>query len=172
MHTNKLSFSTTQAAQYLGVKRHVLDSNFRRHGNYLGIEPRKGASGRLYWGAVQVREAAIPPAWEQPEGMALWLDTAGRYCPGIDKKDAYRLGLVMLGSEATARWSPVPGQTAASMLKEEPTLALLIVQATLDRVDSVLTAGGALDANLLAFAQVLFKRLSYLALPSAEGVSS
>jgi hypothetical protein len=168
----KLSFSTSQAAQYLGVKRHVLDSNFRRHGNYLGIEPRKGASGRLYWNAAQTRDAAIPPIREQPEGMALWLDIAERYCPGIDKKDAYRLGLVLLGSEATAHWKPVPGQTVGSMLKDEPTLALLIVQATLDRVDSALTAGGALDSILLTFARVLTKRLGYLAASNSVEVAS
>lgn len=162
---SSISFSTAQAARYLGVAPHVLTSNLQRHGNYLGIEPRKVSNGRLHWPAEAVREASIPPDWEQPEGGPLLLEVFKRLCPGIEERDAYRLVLFFLGSEALPGWKPVSGQTMASMPREDVAIAALILQATLDRYDWAVSQGGADNPEFAQFAAMMIKRLSYHAAP-------
>jgi len=160
-----INFSTAQAAQYWGVKPHVLLANNRRNGSFRGVVPLKGRAGRLHWPADEVRESSLPSCWEQPDGGPLLLDVLRRVCPGIEVKDGYRLVLFLLGSEALRDWRPVPGQTAATIKAEELKLALMILQATLDRFDWALGPGkeSAVDVAIARFSLVLSGRLSSLA---------
>lgn len=156
-----ISFSTKQTAQYLGVDPYILQSNHLRHGNYRGIVPRKGGNGRLLWPASEVRNASLPKSWELPEGMPLFIETVGKYCSAIDTRDVYRLGSLLLGSEALPGWEPVPGQGAREVVATELPLAMLILQATLERVAWALcNGGGDLVPGAADFLALLIRRMT------------
>ena len=155
---NYISFPTAMVAGYFNTTQAAITASVRRYGQYKGIEPFKDAAGRYHWPADLVRAAALPPEWEQPEGAPRFVEYVSRLAPGIEPVGAYRVALALLGSGAKAGWKPMPAQTPEIIQHEEIPLAFLILQATLDRVDTCVTAD--LDKGVQDFARVLSRRLA------------
>lgn len=132
--------STRAAARLAGCQPHVLYANFGRRGHYKGVVPRRGAAGRLSWPADLLRAAVLPPQDQQPDGMLAWLDFVDLAAPETPARDAYNLGLALLGSGATQGWWPAPGQFDESRLKTEAAVLGMAVQAFCDRHSQAETA--------------------------------
>lgn len=92
-----ITYSTRKASRLIGVEPHVLYSNYRRHGHYRGLKPRKGRAGRLYWPADAVQALALPPESEWPEGIAQWLGFVAMVSGStdLDRVAAYWLGVAL-----------------------------------------------------------------------------
>lgn len=127
--------STRKAATLVGCEPHLLYAHYRRYGNFRGVEPRKGKSGRLSWPADAMRAALVPCSEQWPDGMESWLELMAAVIPEADPLTAYRMGLALLGSEATMGWKPSPGQLTGRRLALDAAVVGLAVQAFVQRIE-------------------------------------